>query len=355
MEEDNYVTWKWQIVNVFRAKNLFNAISSQDVEEANSRQALALLGSSLSRENMALVVGGETAFEAWRRLEIVFENKTTFEKQELLGKLHSYKMEKVTEVPNMLMDVQTTAQKLKLLGEPVSDDALISIIMNALPEGFSGLLMAFKLLNSTERTLNHLISQVIAHSKEISRESTAIALVANTSSGTVPRNNNICNFCKQPGHWIKDCSKVKNKRQYEERKHEKKGASIDEAKSTPAKNIVSFMALVSSCKLNQSQWVADSGSSNHMSPNIKWFLSFNRSEKDVNVRLGDGSCMPAHGYGQIHTDAGIIEDVYYIPNMVTNLFSIQAATRKNIIVKYSMNEVTFVKNNTVVLKANQFR
>lgn len=89
LEDDNYVTWKWQIMNVFKAKNLYEAVNSQHVDEVSSRQALALLGSALSRVNMALVVGCDTAFEAWQRLEIVFENKTTFEKQELLGKLHS--------------------------------------------------------------------------------------------------------------------------------------------------------------------------------------------------------------------------------------------------------------------------
>lgn len=61
------------------------------------------------------------------------------------------------------MDIQTTASKLKLLGEQISDDALLSIIMSALPSGFDNFIVAFKLLTSKERTLNHLIANVIAH------------------------------------------------------------------------------------------------------------------------------------------------------------------------------------------------
>lgn len=71
--EDNYVTWKWQVENVLKAKSIHVAIIGRRVDEAN-RQALALLGSALSQDNMALVVGCDNAFDVWKRLEIIFEN-----------------------------------------------------------------------------------------------------------------------------------------------------------------------------------------------------------------------------------------------------------------------------------------
>lgn len=260
LEEDNYVTWKWQLVNILKAKKLYSAVTDEDCNDSSSRQALGLIGSALSRENMALVVG---IFEAWIRLEIVFENKTTFETRELLGKLHSYKIDKFTDVAKSLMDIQTTATKLKLLGEPVSDKSLIGIIMRALPSEYQNFLVAFKLLSPGERTLNHLISNVIAHSKEFDRnDSESIALVANSTSSV--RNNDTCNYCKKPGHWIKDCLKLKNKKRYAENQ-----SGLRELTTTPAENIVWFMALIASHGLNKSVWVADSGSSNHMTPNIQ--------------------------------------------------------------------------------------
>lgn len=182
LEHANYVTWKWQLVNVLKAKNLYNAVISEDADDLSSRQALALLGSALSRDNMALVVGCESALKAWSRLEVVFENRTTFEKQELLCHLHSYKIEKFEDVAKSLMEIQTTASRLKLLGEPVSDNSLMSIIMKALPSGSDNFLVAFKLLSPSERTLNHIISNVISHSKTLNYSSDSIAMVARKRS-----------------------------------------------------------------------------------------------------------------------------------------------------------------------------
>lgn len=73
IEDDNYVVWKWQIVNILKAKNLYKAISDQNADELVKKQALALLGSALNTENMALVVGCETPIDVWNRLEIVLK------------------------------------------------------------------------------------------------------------------------------------------------------------------------------------------------------------------------------------------------------------------------------------------
>lgn len=72
----------------------------------------------------------------------------------------------------------------------------------------------------------------------------------------------------------------------------------------------------------------------------------------MNVRLGDGNCMHAHGHGQIRTNAGIIENVFYVPSLVTNLFSIRAATRQNIVVQYTMDDVKLIKNDVIVLRGS---
>lgn len=262
LENDNYVTWKWQIINILKAKQLYKADDMDDEDDMADKQALALLGSALNNDNMALVVGCETAFEVWKRLELIFENKTTFEKQELLGKLHSYKIESSTDLAKSLMELQTTVSKLKLLGETVSDDSLMSIIINALPTMFENFIVAFKLLSPSERTLNHLISNVIAHSRSIKREPEAIAMVAKSSVNPVGDQTSTCNYCKKPGHWVRDCIKLKNKKKREQNP------------PVPAENLVSFMAIASVFSSSKSVWVSDSGSSHHMTPNKQWFFDY---------------------------------------------------------------------------------
>ena len=119
LEADNYVVWKWQMENVLRAKNLYEVVSSDIKEEEDesitrsNEQAMALIGSGLNRENKMLVVGCTSAHQIWSRLESIFENKTSFEKQELLSKLHSYKIERIKNVAHDLSILQALVSKLK--------------------------------------------------------------------------------------------------------------------------------------------------------------------------------------------------------------------------------------------------
>lgn len=323
LEDDNYVTWKWQLVNILKAKVLYKAVTEKTVDESINRQALALLGSALSQDNMALVVGCESAYEVWKRLELIFENKTTFEKQELLGKLHSYRIDKGTDLAKSIMEIQATASKLKLLGEQISDDALMSIILNGLPTAFETFIVAFKLLSPNERTLNHLISNVIAHSKTLSRDTESISLVANSRPSSTNNQNDICRYCKKPGHWARDCFKLQNKKKREQ----------NPTRVPPTDDLVSFMANTSDAILDRSTWVADSGCSHHMSPNKFWFATYAPFPQNKEIQLGNGSRMAALGIGSIRTNAGVVEEVYYVPDSITNLFSIRAATQHGIVVQ----------------------
>lgn len=210
LEGDNYVTWRWELINILKAKQLWEVVENAPVSPMKAKdqekddQAMALLGSSLGRENKMLVVGCTNSHDVWTRLESVFENKTTFEKQELLRKLHSYKIETSSDVAKHLSEIQTLASKLNILGEPITDNALTSIIFNALPAPFESFLVAFKLLAPETRTLTHLISNVIARSKEIdSNEKEASALVARHQRQSNERDQQTfkkditCHFCKK--------------------------------------------------------------------------------------------------------------------------------------------------------------
>lgn len=337
LEDNNYVVWKRHFINVLKAKSLYTAVVNEGVEESIDQQTLALLGSALSEDNMALVVGCSSAYEAWQRLELIYENKTTFEKQDLLGKIHSYKIDRLADIGRSLMEIQTTSSKLKLLGEIVSDDALMSIIMKALPTQFENFIVAFKLLSPEQRTLNHLISNVVAHAKTMNQDPESIALVASAKS--------TCNYCKKPGHWVRDCLKLKNKKKNEVSQSEQSGEA-----STSIGKIVSFMAMASVFKLSKDIWVVDSGSTHHMSPNKHWFSALALFTSRLKIQLGNGNCMYALGVGHMKSDKGDIHSVYYVPELVTNLFSIRSATRRGIVVQYTTSSVKFFKGDTVVLQ-----
>lgn len=106
LDSENYVTWRWQISNVLRAKNLESAIINQNVSGQIQQSALALIGSALDNENKMLVVGCTSAFEVWSRPESIYENKTTFETQALLEKVHSFRISSIDNIAQALGQLQ---------------------------------------------------------------------------------------------------------------------------------------------------------------------------------------------------------------------------------------------------------
>lgn len=86
-------------------------------------------------------------------------------------------------------------------------------------------------------------------------------------------------------------------------------------------------------------WIMDSGATHHMTGRIEAFHSIKPA--DIGVKLGDGTLLPVHGQGEVWLDANLgngkretlyLKDVYYIPTLQMNLFSLDRVQEKKCIV-----------------------
>ncbi|GJU42069.1 retrovirus-related pol polyprotein from transposon TNT 1-94 [Tanacetum coccineum] len=77
--------------------------------------------------------------------------------------------------------------------------------------------------------------------------------------------------------------------------------------------------------IKQWTWFFDSGCSNHMTGERKWFSSLDESYRN-NVRLGNDVRITVMGKGNVHLDIeGVTHtliDVYYVPGLMNNLISV---------------------------------
>ena len=80
-------------------------------------------------------------------------------------------------------------------------------------------------------------------------------------------------------------------------------------------------------------WFLDSGCSNHMSGDQTWFLDMDTTVTS-SVKLGNGTKLDVAGKGSIRLLVGqlslIIQDVFYVPKLQTNLLSIGQLQEKNL-------------------------
>lgn len=233
LDGSNYAIWKWQIESILKSKGLYEVTKTGQPakgEEARleekKNQAQALIASTLDSTNKMKVLNCRNANEIWTRLQSIYENKTSFEKQNLLGKLHTYKIKSTREVSASVAEINNLAAKLTSLGQPITDEMLMSIIINALPQNYETFIGTWSLMNEKDRSLNNLLSHVeaIAEKAQDTVNHAFVSLQQNphgnnqiTNRGLITSQSIKCAYCKNFGHHIKKCHKRINKQQRDSR------------------------------------------------------------------------------------------------------------------------------------------
>ena len=357
LDNDNYVIWKWQFMNVLRAKKIEKVLNANHSDVDQSNKALAILGSALSEENMLKIVNCTTFMDAWRSIERVYENKTSYEPQALFRRLNSFRMENVSEVSSGLSEMQGIVAQLANLGEKVSDNCLIGAILSALPSSFEIFITVWK--NSAHKNVENLVSKIMAEVSEQmikdKEETRALAAKAKTyKREKVELNKNQCRYCKESGHWIAECPNLKEPYDPNRRNRKRQDGNNNSNNSKSHDKTLAFItrAPVSASGLNKDTWVADSGCTNHMSPFKELFSSMSQDYAIKHVQLADEVSIAVEGSGSIVTKQGIISNVLYVPNLAQNLFSIAAAANAGITHIGTKDKITFYHKDEAIFTAN---
>ena len=505
LEKSNYITWRVHMTNILEAKGLLEATQTELVSGSLERQARALLTSALSDDNQMKVVNCHTAYKIWKRLEATYENKSSFERENLLNKLHSYKISSGKDISNAISDMENIAAKLHLLGEKVSDESLMSAVLRALPKQFSTFITVWKGTAQQERTIENLLTRLMAEVADAEPEERA--LLANQprfGGGPVkrfrpdsrgfsgprffnPKNQNrpnqqfrgSCNYCKKLGHRQTDCwslrrqidelqklqgpvsnsgntrnnprseranharlfmARIKPKLQEQpdspitttvgigcktqahegirskpdnespgtttvgsgcktqalatdemlrskrdddspettavgsgcktqapatdEVSRSKPGDTrvpvLDTASRREEKQLADMLErpvnakalMASTTKGDRNQWIADSGASVHITCHREWLRDYEPFKDEINITLGNDSCMKALGMGEVHTYQGILTEVFYVPEATENLFSISKSAKKGIVTITIGDKQVFLDDGEIIFEAN---
>ena len=212
LSRDNKVILKWQFQNVLKAKNLGTAVTGEPIASDND-QALALLGSALSDENLLKIISCNNFKEAWLTIERCFENKTAYEPIALYRRLFTYKIDSAEGVGAGICEIQGIATQLADLKEPVGDEILIGTILESLPSSFEMFEAVWK--QSVDQGLDAFISSLMADaSGKVTKETNATALLARDKKKKLEEGKcakDQCRYCKEFGHWLRDCPKLKDR------------------------------------------------------------------------------------------------------------------------------------------------
>jgi len=142
------------------------------------------------------------------------------------------------------------------------------------------------------------------------------------SSGSKgPKPSDICNYCKEMGHWKNQCPKKKRQQRQQEKQADT--AAVAEGDSRSEEDI----ALVADEPMHYTDvWILDSGASYHICPRREWFITYEQVTGGNISMASSAVCKVARISSiQIRTHNGkfcTLNNVRHVPHMTKNLISL---------------------------------
>lgn len=358
----NYGTWKWQFTNVMRALKYIPKLLNKDHDNPEmDAEALALLGSTIDEKNARTIQNYTTFREAYEAIIKMHENKTTDEKQSLFERLNSYRVKDVSSVNEGISEIMEIVAQLKSMNEAISETNIIGVMSASLPSEFDLFKMAWKGTPEDRRNVEEFMARVFAEASDLKKkqtEETQTALLTRHKNqrNNDRRNNNrskndtVCRYCREPGHWIQDCKKLKQPYDPDYKKSNSKRNDHDNNENQGDRN-VSFMVHTSSQRdYDLTTWVIDSGCTSHMSPYKQLFSEMKVSNEEVGLANSDTK-LKAEGIGSIKTKQGTLRSVHYVPGLSQNLFSVSTAVMNGLKYVGTGHEMIFYKDQMELFRA----
>lgn len=319
-----------------------------DLNRKANSYAKSVITSAVTDEVYQKIMDKKTAHEAWEALKQLFEATSKDQLFKICTDFFAFRWMSGEDVSTHIAKLRSLWSELNnglvTKGENTLPDLiLVCKILHILPHQFEMFRSSWLLLTKdTEKTFDELTMQLCMFERNFKTSSGSElveeALTAKTynrkqgskltSSKTFSGREGCCNYCKVKGHWVRECKKwiadgrpVKNK-----------GASVNQN-----------TALCSTCNevsvedRNSNDWWIDNGATKHVTNCSDLFVDFKEFESPCIVKAAGEEILKAIGKGKIKIMSSVngqskmltLKDVWYVPKITRNLFSVLAAQDRN--------------------------
>ena len=368
---NSFSLWQIKMRALLKQQGLWSPLTkkkSDSVDEESmslEEKAHSTIMLCLADDVITEVAGEETAAGLWVKLESLYMTKSLTNKLLLKQRLFGLRMQEGTPLREHLDQLNTILLELRNIDVKIEDEDAALILLVSLPLSYENFVQSF-IGGKDTVTLEEVRSAL--HSRELRHKAAgnvtdnqAAGLVVSSGKGKLgkkksgnkkqfskgPKPDDVCNYCKEKGHWKSDCPKKK-------KQQEKQHASASVAEKE-AKNSEEDLALIANEPTHHSDvWVLDSGASYHICPNREWFTTYEEIDGGNVVKANSAVCK-AVGIGsiKIRTHTGKIatlNEVRHVPKMTKNLISLSTLDSKGFRFSGGSGELCISKGSLVVLK-----
>ncbi|GKA09506.1 zinc finger, CCHC-type containing protein [Tanacetum coccineum] len=387
------------------------------VDDKKDKATTAFLYQALTEDVILQVAGCETAKELWeslKRRHVGEEKVQQARLQSLMIGFQTLQMKEDDTVDAFTAKLNGYATKAKELGKTLDESLLVRKLLDSTPDRFIQIVASIEQTNDLDDiTLDEITGKLKAFEERIklrkgrqveSQENLLFAQGehsrkgrrfskrgsrSNFSRGNWLNNKNKynskggntthkgnsnrnkgewdlskvrCFKCQKLGHYKKDCRGTSTTQEQSnlileddepsllmtthETEHEE--VLLNEGQIQPGKY----------ASADASIWYLDNGASNHMTGTKSHFRDINESITG-RIRFGDGSYVQIKGRGSIllgckNNEQKIVSDVYYIPNLKSNIISLGQLTEIGCKIIMDGNKLTlYDKNKKLLIKVER--
>lgn len=188
-----------------------------------------------------------------------------------------------------------------------------------------------------------------------------------SSSSTIDKNN-LCNFCKKPGHIKPYCHQFKRflekqgqkeSDELNENNKEKQNDGRDKEDRSTA-NVAQLNDKddygLSIGNLRENELILDSGCTRHAFHDKKYFKTLDESYRNK-IKIANGQCVTAFGIGSValkleNGNGGVriltVHNVLYVPSLVGSVLSVSKLTDRNYEVEFNKSIGKLKYNNVII-------
>jgi transposase InsO family protein len=265
-------------------------------------------------------------------------------------------MKRGLKVQHHLHRLDELSDQLEALGENVTELNKVAILLKSIQESYPTLVTALLARGENELTLMFVKQALLDEEQrrgkgDSSGDNQGSESALRVIKGRRYQKSGVCYRCGQAGHYQRDCRKPPKFKQHSKQQQSKHRADkAKETKPTDSQSADSevegqmFMANEAlMADIEKDEWIIDSGASRHMTYQKEVLRRYKEFEKPELVGLGDGRTVQALGTGGVKFISylprqkkivGWMNNVLYVPNLTSNLFSVHAAASNGNIVSF---------------------
>jgi transposase InsO family protein len=315
-------------------------MKSDFFRKANS-YAKSMISSSVTDTVYQKIMNKDTAHEAWEALKLNFEASSKDQLFKICTEFFAFSWingedvsTHVAKLKNLWFELNNG---LKAKNENALPDLiLVCKVLQILPGDFENFRSSWMLLSKNEeKTFEELITQLCMYERNFrktteSATGAAFLVKSEKKKSKKSKENNICNYCKKKGHWVKKCYKW-----IADGRPQKNAPQSNSLDTNIALYVISEDIL--QVETNSSGWWIDNGATKHVTNCPDLFIEFQEFQSPCVIKAAGQEALKAIGKGtiQIWSFTGsnslkmTLNDVWLVPQISKNLFSVLAAQDRN--------------------------